>query len=263
VSLDGVTALSGLVVGVFVGATGVGGGALMTPILMLLFGVAPQTAVGTDLLFASITKVCGTGVHQRQGTVDWQVVRRLSMGSLPAAALTLLWMHANDSAQTNGALIASVVGVAMATTALGMLFKDRLHAIGRRLRIGDPRHFTAVQPIATVVAGAILGVLVSLTSIGAGAVGSVMLVCLYPLRLTPARLVGTDMAHAIPLALLAGLGHLLLGHVDYALLVNLLVGSIPGVLLGSLISTKAPMRLVQVSIATVLGAVATKMLCGA
>lgn len=261
-SFDGLTSLSGLLVGVMVGLTGVGGGALMTPILMLFFGVAPHTAVGTDLLFASATKVCGTAVHQRHGTVDWQVVRRLSLGSLPAAALTLLWMHLSGSSRLKAEFLIEAVGVALAITALGMLFKEQLHSFGRRLRIGDPRHFKAMQPVATVAAGGLLGVLVTLTSIGAGAVGALLLLYLYPLRLTPQKLVGTDLAHAIPLALMAGMGHLMLGHVDYSLLANLLTGSIPGVLLGSMLSTRAPVRFVKASIATVLGAVAAKMLLG-
>lgn len=259
---DGLTTLAGLLVGCVVGMTGVGGGALMTPILLLMFGVAPQTAVGTDLLFACITKVCGTAVHQRNGSVDWQIVRRLGLGSLPAAVLTLVWLQtAGVGRMTTGFLI-DAVGVALVITALGMLFKEQLHAIGRRFRVGDPRHFKAIQPAATVAAGALLGVLVTLTSIGAGAVGSVLLLYLYPLRLTPHKLVGTDLAHAIPLALVAGFGHLMLGHVDFVLLGNLLIGSIPGVLLGSMISTRAPTRVVQVAIAAALGAVAAKMLLG-
>jgi uncharacterized protein len=254
------TSLSGLFVGLVVGTTGVGGGALMTPLLILLFGVAPHTAVGTDLLFASATKLCGTAVHQHHGTVDWQIVRRLGLGSLPAAALTLWWMQHGGGARVSGGLIVNGVAVALALTALGMLFQAPLHALGRRMRLADPRHFQAAQPVATVIAGVLLGVLVTLTSIGAGAVGSVLLMYLYPLRLTPRTLVGTDLAHAIPLALIAGLGHLALGHVDYTLLANLLIGSVPGVLLGSLISTRAPVKLVRTAIAVTLGLVAAKML---
>lgn len=261
-TLDFNTGLAGLVVGCVVGITGVGGGALMTPILVLLFGVAPQTAVGTDLLYASLTKVFGTAVHHNHGTVDWQVVRRLAYGSLPAAALTLAWMSMNDVNRVKDGFIIDAVGVALIITALGMLFKDWLQGLGRKLRVseGSQEKFKHVQPVLTVACGAVLGVLVTLTSIGAGALGTVMLVYLYPLRLSAHKLVGTDLAHAIPLALIAGLGHLTLGNVDYRLLLNLLVGSIPGVLIGAMISTRAPMTLIRYAIALVLGAVAVKML---
>jgi uncharacterized protein len=221
-------AVAGLLVGTIVGITGVGGGALMTPLLVLMFGVAPQTAVGTDLLYASITKMFGVAVHQNHGTVDWGIVGRLAMGSLPAAAATLAWMHYSDANQVKSGFIISAVAIALLITAVGMLAKDYLHRVGRSLRVTDASYFKHVQPVATVVAGVVLGVLVTLTSIGAGALGTVMLVYLYPMRLNASKLVGTDLAHAIPLALIAGLGHLSLGNVNYSLLINLLLGSIPG-----------------------------------
>jgi len=253
-------AAAGLMVGVVVGVTGVGGGALMTPILVMLFGVSPQTAVGTDLLFASITKVFGTVVHHNHGTVDWQVVRRLALGSLPAAALTLVWMSYSGAHRVKDGFIIDAVGVMLILTALGILFKDAVQGLGKHIRISNSDQFKHVQPVLTVLAGIFLGVLVTLTSIGAGALGTVMLVYLYPLRLNSSKLVGTDLAHAIPLALIAGLGHLTLGNVDYALLGNLLIGSIPGVLIGSVISTRAPLALIRNAIAVVLIAVAVKML---
>jgi uncharacterized membrane protein YfcA len=257
---DGLTALSGLLVGVVVGVTGVGGGALMTPILVMLFGIAPQTAVGTDLLFAAVTKVFGTAVHHGHGTVDWQIVRRLALGSLPAAALTLLWMHWSAANRVTDGLILNGLAVALIVTAFGMLMKDKLHGAGRKLRVEKIETFRLLQRSLTLVAGMILGVLVTLTSIGAGALGTVMLVYLYPFRLGPSRLVGTDLAHAIPLTLIAGMGHLFIGNVDFSLLGNLLIGSIPGVLIGATLSTRAPMRLIQVLISVVLVAVALKML---
>lgn len=258
--LDFPHGVAGLLVGVIVGITGVGGGSLMTPILVLMFGIAPQTAVGTDLLVASITKTAGTGVHHRNGSVDWEVVRRLAWGSLPAAALTLLWLQLSHTARIKGGLIIDGVAIALIVTSLGMLFKDRLHAMGRGLRVGDAEKFKRLQGPLTVVCGAIMGCLVTLTSIGAGALGTVMLLYLYPLRLNASKLVGTDLAHAIPLALIAGLGHLWMGNVDFALMVNLLLGSIPGVLLGSMISTRAPIKFIRTAIAVVLMIVAYKML---
>lgn len=262
-SFDLVTGVAGLFVGVVVGITGVGGGSLMTPILVLIFGVAPQTAIGTDLLFAAITKIAATAVHHNAGSVDWRIVRRLAYGSLPAAALTLVWMNWSGAGRISDGVLITAVAVALLITAVGMLFKERLHAFGRHLRVDLPQRFKAVQRPLTVLTGVVLGVLVTLTSIGAGALGTVALVYLYPLRLTPRLLVGTDLAHAIPLAFIAGLGHLWLGNVDYALLANLLLGSIPGVILGAIVGTRLPQAALQHGIALVLGAVAVKMLLSA
>lgn len=260
--MDVLNALAGFGVGLLVGLTGVGGGSLMTPILVLLFGHAPAVAVGTDLWFAALTKSAGSVLHHGRGTVDWQVLRRLWLGSLPAALLTLLWMHRSGfGRQGNGALVAILGGVLL-LTALAMLFKNRIHSVGQGLRTHTPEAFKRVQPVLTVLAGAVLGFLVTLTSIGAGALGTVMLVYLYPLRLTPPRLVGTDILHAVPLTVLAGTGHLLLGNVNLPLLGSLLLGSIPGVLLGSHYSSRAPDRILRPLIALVLVLVGTKMLLG-
>jgi uncharacterized protein len=250
--VDWVTSIAGFGVGMVVGLTGVGGGALMTPILVLIFGVAPHTAVGTDLLFASVTKIFGVGVHGVHGTVDWQIVRRLAYGSLPAAAATLATMAALGQGQIREGLILRGLGVALLLTAAGLLLKRRLHLIGHRLRTVDPQVFKRAQPVLTILAGAILGVLVTLTSIGAGALGTVMLVYLYPFRLTSAKLVGTDLAHAIPLALIAGAGHLALGNVNFSLLGTMLFGSIPGILIGSTLSARAPESLVRGAIVVIL-----------
>jgi len=258
--IEASTAFAGLLVGLLVGVTGVGGGSLMTPILVMMFGVAPQTAVGTDLLFASVTKVFGTVVHHNHGTVDWQIVRRLALGSLPAAALTLAWMTLSGAEQVRDGFIISAVGVMLIITALGILLKNTLHGVGRRFRTSQSEKFKGLQPALTVAAGVLLGVLVTLTSIGAGAIGTVMLLYLYPLRLNASKLVGTDLAHAIPLALIAGIGHLTLGNVDLRLLLNLLIGSVPGVLAGALVSTRAPLGVIRYAIAIVLILVALKML---
>ncbi|HEY9026740.1 MAG TPA: sulfite exporter TauE/SafE family protein [Burkholderiaceae bacterium] len=251
--------VAGLLVGAIVGVTGVGGGALMTPLLVLMFGVAPTTAVGTDLLYASITKTFGTAVHHKAGTVDWQVVRRLAMGSLPAAALTLAWMHVEHIAQLRSGLVTTTLGIALVVTALGILFKEQIHSLGTRFRLGDSARFKAMQPWLTVACGVLLGTMVTLTSVGAGALGTTVLVYLYPLRLNGGKLVGTDLAHAIPLTLIAGLGHLAVGNVDIGLMLNLLLGSIPGILLGSWVSTRAPVGLLRTAIAFVLLFVAWKM----
>jgi uncharacterized membrane protein YfcA len=250
--MDLLNPLAGFLVGMLVGFTGVGGGALMTPLLIFFFGVAPQTAVGTDLLFASITKGVGGWVHGARGSVDWQVLRRLSLGSIPSAAFTLLFIkqiRLDSGAQT---MILQALGAALALTAVAMVFKSRLHHLGQHLRTAEPDRFKGMQPVLTVLAGVLLGFLVTLTSIGAGALGAVMLAYLYPYRLTPAKLVGTDIAHAIPLTLVAGLGHLALGNIDFPLLGALLAGSIPGVILGSLLSNRVDDRYVRNAIALIL-----------
>ena len=258
--MDWLNALAGFGVGGLVGLTGVGGGSLMTPILVLLFGTAPAVAVGTDLWFAAITKIAGGAMHHRRGGVDWQVVRRLSLGSLPTAVATLVWLHVSGSGRvTSGGLMTALGGVLLLTS-LAMLFKKRMHAYAQSLRADAPQAFHRVQPALTVAAGAMLGFLVTLTSVGAGALGTVMLVYLYPRRMTPARLVGTDITHAVPLTVVAGTGHLLLGNVNLALLGMLLLGSLPGVLIGSHFSTRAPERVLRMAIAAILALVGIKLL---
>ena len=228
---------SGFGIGMLVGFTGVGGGSLMTPLLVLLFGFHPSTAVGTDLLYAGLTKSGGTLVHGLNRTVDWRIVGRLAAGSLPGTAATLLALALVDtgSART-GAAINSVLGVALILTALTLVFRERLQ--NRLARLSD--RTTGRQTAAlTVLLGLVLGVLVSLTSVGAGAIGVTALLILYP-RLPTARIVGSDIAHAVPLTLLAGAGHWYVGSVDWALLGSLLVGSLPGIAIGSHLASRVP-----------------------
>ena len=258
--MDLLNPLAGFLVGVLVGFTGVGGGALMTPLLVFLFGVAPQTAIGTDLLFAAITKGFGGWVHGARGSIDWLVLRRLSLGSLPAALLTLALLNFFPEERQTGALLLPALGVALALTSMAMLFQPSLHRLGQKLRTTTPDRFKGAQPGLTVAAGALLGFLVTLTSVGAGALGVVMLVYLYPYRLTPAKLVGTDIAHAIPLTLVAGLGHWSLGNIDFALLGSLLLGSIPGIILGSRLSINVNSVYVRNAIAVMLAIVGGKLL---
>ena len=258
--MDLLNPVAGFLVGTLVGFTGVGGGALMTPLLVFFFGVAPQTAIGTDLLFAAITKGFGSWVHGARGSIDWLVLRRLAMGSLPAALLTLVALHYFPQDKSVQALLLPALGVALALTSLAMLFQPKLHRLGQRLRTSSPTSFKGAQPGLTVVAGALLGFLVTLTSVGAGALGVVMLVYLYPYRLTPAKLVGTDIAHAVPLTVVAGLGHWGLGNVDFGLLGALLVGSIPGIILGSRLSIKVNSVYVRNAIAVMLAVVGGKLL---
>ena len=258
--MDWLNSLAGFGVGLLVGLTGVGGGALMTPLLVLVFGVAPAAAVGTDLWFAAITKMAGGTLHHSRGNVDWLVLRRLCLGSLPAATATLVWLRFGGGGRLESALILHALGAMILVTAAAMLFRRQAHALGRALRINAAERFKGAQPALTVLAGAILGVLVTLTSVGAGALGAVMLTYLYPFRLTPRRLVATDLVHAIPLTLVAGSGHLLMGHVDGELLWRMLVGSIPGVLIGAHFSDRAPEHVIRPAIAIVLAAVGGKLI---
>ena len=256
-TLDPLYSLAGALVGMLVGLTGVGGGSLMTPLLVLAFGFHPATAVGTDLLFASATKTVGTSVHGWRGTVEWRVVRRLAMGSIPAAVLTLVVIGMlGEQSKAAAATISLVLGVMLILTAVATLLRDRL------LAFLTPRFGTLegrALLVATVSLGAILGGLVSLTSVGAGALGITALLVLYP-KLPISRLVGSDIAHAVPLTLIAGGGHLLLGSVNGALLLALLIGSIPGVIVGSLISSRINERVLALLLAGVLAVVGVKML---
>ncbi len=249
--MDPLYSLSGFITGAIVGLTGVGGGSLMTPLLVLAFGVAPAVAVGTDLLFAAVTKAGGAWVHQSNGTVDWRITGYLAAGSLPAAGVALAWMHAYGGGMAATSVIKTALGIALILTALALILKPWL--VRWRMRNAD---LSAVpnakrEAVLTIVTGVVIGALVALSSIGAGAVGMVALTMLYP-RMAPVRLVGTDIAHAVPLTLVAGIGHALLGNVDWGLLGLLLVGSLPGIYLGSRVAHRLPENWLRAVLATVL-----------
>ena len=230
--------LAGLFVGFIVGLTGVGGGSLMTPIL-IHFGITPATSVGTDLLYAAITKSGGVHVHHKKGNIDWRLTLLLSMGSVPAALVTLWILHSGgfDTATVNK-IIKTSLGWAMLFTALAILFKQKIMDYSHRNDVWFTRMNPRQQEIATVMTGVLLGAVVTLTSIGAGALGTVCLFMLYPL-LPTVRLVGTEIAHAVPLTLVAGIGHASFGNVDWNLLGNLLMGSLPGIYIGSHLANRA------------------------
>ncbi len=258
--MDIVVLLSGALIGFLVGLVGIGGGALMTPILILFFGVAPLVAVGTDLWFAAITKIFASRIHQKHELVDWQVVRRLWLGSLSASAATLLWIKLYPIDGSSTKLLTASIAFVVIFTAIGIVFQKRLHELGKSFRIGDSDRFKAIQTPLTILAGMALGVMVTLTSVGAGALGAVFLAYLYPFRLTPPRLIATDIVHAIPLALFAGVGHLFLGKVDFILLLNLLLGSIPAVAVGAMLSYRMSHVALRWILALVLMAVGLKLI---
>ncbi|MBW9056708.1 sulfite exporter TauE/SafE family protein [Rhizobium mesosinicum] len=254
--------LSGLMVGALVGITGVGGGSLMTPLLVLLFGVHPATAVGTDLLYAAITKTAGTAVHGMHGRVNWKIVGSLAAGSVPAA-LSMLWLMAGVDRKSIGVTntITTALGWLLVMTAIMLVFRGQILAFARRA-IGErmpPRPATIA--VFTVVLGLVLGVLVTLTSVGAGALGVTILLILYP-RLDVREIVGSDIVHAVPLTLIGGMGYWFIGEIDWAMLLALLAGSIPGIIAGSLLAPKLHERTIRIVLSVTLAIVAWNLLAG-
>lgn len=250
--------ISGFVVGILVGLTGVGGGSLMTPLLTLLFGVSPTVAVGTDLAFASITKSAGTFTHKMRGTVTWHIVRLLCFGALPTALLaTLCLKHFGALDQEIGQIIRYTIAVSVLLTVIALLFKRNM--LAWLSRHPEKQLQGRALEIATIGAGALLGALVTVSSIGAGAIGATLIVMLYP-RLTPAEIAGTDIAYAVPLTAIAAFGHWWLGSINWMLLATLLVGSIPGIILGSMAARAVPERVLRLLLATTLTLVAAKLI---
>ena len=260
--LDLAYVLAGLVVGLIVGLTGVGGGSLMTPILIFFFGVKPYMAVGTDLLFAAFTKAGGTLSLARQRLVPWRVVLHLSAGSLPAALLTLWVLHrvgaASDAVQR---IMTTTLGVALLLTAAATAYKAiRGKQLPRTLASGQEDSATRARHWSLpLLFGALIGTLVTLTSVGAGAIGVSVLLLLYPLLPLP-RIVAADIAYAVPLTLVAGMGHASLGSVDWPLLAKLLAGSLPGIWIGSRLMSHTPERLVRSLLSLLLAYAGVKLM---
>ncbi|MEI9928074.1 MAG: sulfite exporter TauE/SafE family protein [Sphingomonas sp.] len=258
--MDWLNALAGLLVGIVVGLTGVGGGSLMSPILILLFGIAPATAIGTDLWFAAITKTVGSTIHHRNQSVDWRIVGLLAIGSVPATLLTGLWLWHVQIEHAGGALLQRGLGVVLVLSAVATLARFRFARWTSRLSIRNHAAFPGLKIAATIAAGVILGTLVTLTSVGAGALGATMLLVLYPYRLSLRKLVGTDIAHAVPVTLIGGIIHLLIGTVNLGLLAMLLIGSLPGIVIGARLSAVIPERVIQPVLALVLAFSGFKLL---
>jgi uncharacterized protein len=252
--IDPAQSLSGFAVGAIVGLTGVGGGSLMTPLLVLLFGIHPATAVGTDLLHAAITKTGGTYVHAKQGRVEWRITYLLAAGSLPAAALTLFGLHHFTHGFGSSKVITTTLGAALLLTAAALALRTHLHRLSKVQSPRAERH-----PAYTILTGAVLGILVSVSSVGAGSLGITALFFLYP-QLKASRIVASDLAHAVPLTLVAGLGHWLFGSVDTTLLLSLLVGSLPGIYLGSHFSGRVPETILRFLLAAILLLVGAKLI---
>ena len=248
-SFEPLYTLSGAVVGMIVGLTGVGGGSLMTPILVLVFGVHPATAVGTDLLYAAATKATGSLVHGFNRNVAWNVVGWLAVGSVPAAAVTLFAIsQLGVGGAASAGVISRILGFALLLTAALLLFRRWILSLRPPASAAEnPRRDIAL----TILTGAVVGFLVSITSVGAGAIGVTALLLLYP-SYPVLRIVGTDIVHAVPLTLVAGMGHWWIGSVDLSMLASLLIGSVPGILVGSYAAPYMPERGLRMLLAVVL-----------
>ena len=241
---------AGAGVGFAVGLTGVGGGSLMTP-LLILFNFPTHIAIGTDLIYAAGTKASGVVAHAKQATVNWQIVLRLSLGSIPASLITVyLLKNVFGQPEDYQHILLTTLGVMLILTAIVILIKPKLSR-SVELNNHDQTLLKIYQAPLTVLMGAILGVCVTLTSVGAGAFGAAILMLLYP-RLNSVTIIGTDIAHAVPLTLIAGLGHMQLGNVDFVLLISLLIGSLPAIHFGSKLSKKLPNHVLQPILATIL-----------
>lgn len=234
--LDGIAIASGLGVGAIVGITGVGGGSLMTPLLLSVFRLSPAVAIGTDLFFASLTKMSGSVAHARHGHVNWAIVRRMLSGSIPASITTIALMHLTGITKGWASALTFSLGIALLLTAVVVAFKQSWQPLGLKLERWIPE---ARKPALMVALGVLLGVLVSLSSIGAGAIGATLILLIHP-RMKARDIVGTDIAHAVPLTLVAGIGHASLGNVNWELLASLLIGSLPGIWLGAQLTRRLP-----------------------
>jgi len=248
--------IAGFVVGWLVGLTGVGGGSLMTPILMMLFSIKPAVAVGTDLLYASITKSVGILAHGKLGNIDWKIVSRLGFGSIPASIVTIFLLNHMDMDSTEAiSTIKFWLGVALVVTSFAVILRNQI----TKWLAGATLVPAKYVDISTVILGIVLGSLVTLTSVGAGALGVTALIALYPHKKIT-TIVGTDIAHAVPLTLVAGIGHATLGTIDYGLLGTLLLGSIPGIYLGSHMSSKVAEHWIRIALAAILIYVGIKLI---
>lgn len=253
--------IAGFVVGFVVGMTGVGGGSLMTPILVLGFGIKPAIAVGTDLLYAAITKSAGVFVHHKNNNIQWNIVILLSLGSIPASIASILVLKRLDASGVNyDNIIMTTLSIALLLTAIFLISQNQLKKLSQNERLAPIKalHRKLRKPV-TIFAGVMIGILVTISSVGAGVIGAAILFFLYP-RFKAIQIVATDIAHAIPITAIAGLGHAHIGTVDYTLLIHLLIGSIPGIYLGSHFGTFLPEKFMRPILATILSIIGVRLL---
>lgn len=255
-TFDWLVVVAGAGVGLIVGVTGVGGGSLMTPLLVTVFGLDKAIAIGTDLWFAGLTKVSGSVAHHHENHIDYHITKKLLWGSIPATVVTMLYMHAVGIGRSKDSPLVYALGIALVLTAITVAFRPIWFRVGLRLE----RYITRERrPALTVLCGALLGTLVSLSSVGAGALGATLILLLYP-RLDMKRLVGTDIAHAVPLTIVAGMGHASMGNVNWVFLVELLIGSIPGIWMGAKLTKQLPEKITRFALCACLLFAAQKML---
>ncbi|MBQ0757229.1 MAG: sulfite exporter TauE/SafE family protein [Amphritea sp.] len=246
---------AGLVVGIIVGLTGIGGGALMTPILIVVFGIPPVTAVSTDLLYAAITKFGGSITYTRKKLVEWKVVLLLLGGSIPGALFTLNYLEGLGGLEKIEHLMNITLGVSLVLTSIAVFFRTKIrNAVVKLKGTAFEKHGRRYRPYVTLLMGIVLGSLVTLSSVGAGALGTALLIVLYP-RMSMQSIVGTDLVHAVVLTGIAGAGHYSMGNVDLWLLLYLVIGSLPGVFLGSHLGSKLSPRVIQPIMGTLLLAI--------
>jgi uncharacterized membrane protein YfcA len=250
--------LAGALTGFVVGMTGIGGGALMGPILLIVFDIPTLTAVATDLWFAALTKIAAISVHNKHGKVDWEIVRLLWLGSLPVATLVIIAVSNGLIPKISGYLV-QAIGILVLISSLGLLMCDRLKEAGKDFRLTGVPYCKKGQSIITVLLGALLGGVVSLTSVGAGVLGTLILFYCYSYRMSSKNIVSTEIAHAIPVALIAGTGYFVFGKVNLVMLISLLVGSIPAAILGAIVSQKISDRKLKIVLAIVLGFAGLKL----
>lgn len=238
--------MAGSLVGLAVGITGVGGGSIMTP-LLLMFNFPPHIAIGTDLMYAGLAKSTGVLMHAKKKNVNWNIMAAMAAGSIPASLLTVIWLSQFDTPDFYQEILTSTLGIMLVATAFVIIFRKKLLSY----RTTTPVESSQKSLQYIFFAGIILGILVTLTSVGAGALGTALLMLLFP-SMAAKNIVGTDLAHAVPLTLTAGIGHVFLGNVDYSLLIALLIGSIPAIYVGTHISTYVPNKVLQPVLATAL-----------
>jgi uncharacterized membrane protein YfcA len=250
VHIDPYIVLGSAIVGLLVGMTGAGGGALMTPMLILLFGVKPSTAISSDLVAAFVMRPIGAGVHLRAGTVNLKLVRWMVVGSVPAAFLGSYILHLMGNAKSAQTQIETILGTALLVGAAAMVVRFALDRVTGQKRLGVVTDIPP-RPVPTVIIGVVGGLIVGMTSVGSGSLMIVLLLFVYPM-LGANQLVGTDLTQAVPLTLSAALGALVFGHVEFGLTSSLIIGSVPAVLIGSLLSSTVPDRFVRPAIAFVI-----------
>lgn len=257
--IDWSHSIAGAITGFIVGVTGVGGGVLMTPILLLVFRTPVTQAVGTDLWFAAITKISAIYIYNTNHQIDWQIAKRLWMGSIPTSVIFTFAVAGGYVTKFSG-YIPTVIGSTVIITSLGLLFSEKIKKQSFGMTLSDSAFLTRIQPIATVLAGAGLGAIVSITSVGAGVIGTMILIYLYSNRLMSKGIIATEIVHAIPLAIVAGTGYLIFGKVDFYMLASLLVGSIPAAILGALLSQRMSNKALKIILANILFCSGLKLL---